>query len=154
GTYHLYFTNSGTGVIAFWQDTQKRNAMPSSWTDGSLPTNGFFVEGVATSSSINDITIHLDYTVGTSTFHATAQVSVTPIVTNFTLTVATPPQNGTVINFTNNTNGIEGLKAALLGQGNGDGTAGVTYDASVRRTSVAGALVFVQNVDAVLNNVS
>ena len=32
-------------------------------------------------------------------------------------TVATPPQNGTVINFTNNTNGIEGPRRATRDPG-------------------------------------
>jgi hypothetical protein len=130
-------STGGDGRVQLWTDPMKTQLyiVPGL----GAPTVTFYVEGTHVSSALWDVALEVTYlddapgsTPVTVDYPA---ITVTPIITSFTVTPHVAPS----VVFTNGTDGIQGLDT----QSNGN--PGAKFNAQVTQTNTPGTGIFIQN---------
>jgi hypothetical protein len=145
GSWSITITYTGLGQIALpWTNQMKT---PHFLPVGLGPFT-FYVEGKHESSKLDDTTLTFTYTANGQQFPVSAYLTITPVIngpSGFTVKPA-GGANGQNINFINQVNGTDGLKAFIPGNPN---TAGASFTGSLTVTALNGNPVFIQNyIDA------
>jgi hypothetical protein len=138
GAWSIWWTYSGTGKIALWADQKKTAAF--------TPPGAFYVEGGHESSALNDVTLEFDYTVGGVKYSASTQITVTPLITDFTIKPTL--KNGGVW-FTVGNNALQGLTTHWQGSP----TPGAYFGAQLTDTNLSGNPVFIHNLNKIKNGI-
>ena len=146
GTWTEHLTQNGVGQIALWTDAKKSAAFT---VPGGL-TATFYIEGTHESGKAGDVTLWFSYTVnGVSYPSNTLTITVTPLITAFTVTPA-GGANGQNIIFRNGVDGSGGLSARPQ-----PNVAGNTYSSTATQTGLRagqnGGYKYVQNFLGVVN---
>jgi hypothetical protein len=127
--------NNGNGIAFLWADQQKLAPL-SGFTPA--PTVTFYIEGLRPSSTIGDITLsatYVDNAPGSTPRTVSTTITVTPIVTNFTVTPHAAPS----VVFWDGMDGLSGLAT------DSQGAPGAAFNAQVTQTGVGGTGIFIQN---------
>jgi hypothetical protein len=133
---------SGNGRAALWTDQKKTT--PYAVPTPPVASTTFYVEGTRPSSALWDIALKVDYLSGsTPKTITTPAITVTPVVTTFTVTPKAAPS----VVFNNGTDGRTGLATSTLASPG----LGATFNAQVTRTNTGGTGWFIQNFTDVVN---
>jgi hypothetical protein len=152
GTWTTTLTQNGKGQVSLWQDPKKDNAFTGPPAGATTAT--FYIEGTHESAAAGDVTLKFKYTLnGISYTSPTLAITVTPLITAFTVTPA-GGANGQNIIFTNGVDGSGGLSARPQ-----PNVAGITYSSTVTQSALrtgqngalSGGYKYVQNFTNVVN---
>jgi hypothetical protein len=142
------------GHIDKWID-DKKTAEFFPYADANHPggegTCDFYFEGTHESSALNDVTITFTYTVNGTPHSASAQMTVTPLITTFTVTPWNAPAGQNV--WFDQGNGRGGALNALNGMTTLStvGQWGAQFNATLTDKNLSGNPVFIQNLTKVPN---
>lgn len=121
------------GHIALWVN-QKKTA---NFSPAGLGTFNFYIEGTHESSVLNDVTLTFTYSVNATNYSASANMTVTPLITSFGVTPAAG-QNVIFLNGKDIANGIAGEQPF--------NTPGAVFKAVSNENAMPGEPEFIQNV--------